>query len=641
MISEVLAVAFSVAVIFGADPAQTPKPQSALSDGERIGQLMLVTLQGLYAPNNDDRILLKNFTPGGVLMPLAAQPGQAAEYIKDLHKNRLEAKGISLLIGADIYSLTRHDSKISSSFIQFPSMTAIAAAGDISSTERLANLISDHLIGMGFNLNIGPSLCLAPTLNNSDIALDTLGSDASYAGAAGCAMLRTFKERGILALPMGFPGGGANHKGSEPATLLTPAREVEKLDLLPYKQAIDAGTPIIHVGNVLAPCLDPSLRLASLSPAIIRDLLRNKWGYKGVIVAGPMDGPEIKQMHNPSEAALMAMLAGADMLYWSQSGEHVRKSMERIAAALADGTLSPEILQGAVARILEMKAANVKPPAKIEPTKADKLTRGRYSDEAYKIERRSITLVKNDGDVLPLSKEKSFPVGVTGASGVTDLHDALEEYLKPVLQQPIRTAARLGDIEDFEIARLTQGSGMRTAICVLTDTVRMQGQMRLIRELKKKGMAVVVLALGDPRNLACYTEADAILAAYCESTQINASIRAAADVLAGQCPVRIKESVREIVVKAGSPAKFDAGKVVSGPSGRLPAPAGEFAAGTGLSYDTGSLIKKAEWDFGDGEKAKGPQVDHTYPAPGKYTLTLQVTSLTGEECRGTFEVKAE
>jgi beta-N-acetylhexosaminidase len=661
MISGVLAAAFSVAVVFGAErPATAPSkspatqaaapsaappavnPKAALSDEERIGQLMLVTLQGLYAPNNDDRILLRNFTPGGVMMPLAAQPSQAAQYVQDLHKNRLEAKGIPLLIGTDIYSLTRHDSRISSTFIQFPSMMAVSAATDPAAAERLANLISDHLIPMGFNLNMGPALSLSPTLSDADGALDTLGSDATFAGEAGLAMLRAFKERGIIAMPTGFPGGAANHNGSEPATILTPAKDVEKWDLLPYRQAIDAGAPIIHVGNILAPSLDSSLLLASLSPAIMRDLLRNKLGYKGVIVAGPMDGSEIKQLYDPSEAALKALLAGADMLYWSLPGEHVRKSMERIAAALADGTLPPAILQSALAHVLEMKAANMKPPAEIEPAKADKLSKsGKFADESYEIERRSITVVKNDGSILPLSKEGSFPLGVTGVAGVTELRDALQEYMKPVMQQPIRTAARLGDIEDFEIARLTEGSGIRTAVCVLTDTVRMQGQMRLIRELKKKGMAVVVVALGDPRNIAYYAEADAIVAAYCESTQIDASIRAAADILAGHCPIRIKESAGDIVVKAGIPAKLDAAKVVTGPSGRLPVSTGPFAAGTGLSYDVGALIKKAEWDFGDGEKAKGIQVEHTYAAPGKYTLTLQVATPNGDTCQGTFQVRAD
>lgn len=640
------AVALSAAFLFhAAEPAATPDPakQPALSTQERIAQLMLVTLQGLQGPNNDDRVLLKNFTPGGVVIPLASQPRQAAEYIQELRKNPLEMKGIPLLIGADIYSLTRHDSKIASGFIQIPTMLSVAAASDIPATQRLANLIADHLSVMGFNMNLGPSFELSSPMAAATVNMTTFGADPAFAADAGRAMLDVFTSRALLPVPMGFPGGGANRQKDGPATLVTPTQLLETHDLLPYRKAVDAGIKMLHVGTTLAPGLDKSMRPACLSPAVMRDLLRTQWKYTGVIMAGPMDSPDITRLYDPAEAAVLALQAGAGMLYWSRPGEQVRRSMERIARAVGDGTLSPQILDAALLHILELKASGAAAVTPPDPGKAASLAKkNKYPKEAYEIERLSVTLIKNNGNILPLAKNKSFPLGVTGVTGVTLLREALEEYMKPIFEQPIRTAAQVGDIEDFEITRLTAGSGMKTAICVLTDMARMKGQSRLIRELKKSGMDVVVVALGSPNNLAYYTEADAILAVYCEAAQCDASIKAAADALAGKCPVRIAPARKELHTKAGKPQKFDVRTVVKGPAGRLPVAVSEtFPAGLGLSYSPESLLKKAQWDFGDGKQIKGLQVEYTYPAPGPYTLTLHVTTLQGEEATGTFNMLVE
>jgi len=639
----VLSAAF---LLQAAEPAAAPAPaakQPGLSLQERVAQLMLVTLEGIQGPNNDDRVLLKKYTPGGVLIPLASQPRQAAEYIQELRKNPLEAKGIPLLIGTDIYSLTRHDSKIASGFIQIPTMLSVAAASDVPATQRLANLIADHLTVMGFNMNLGPSFELSSPMASAAVNLATFGADAAFAADAGCAMLDVFKTRGLLPVPMGFPGGGANRQKDGPATLVTPASRLDTQDLLPYRKAVDAGIKLLHVGPTLAPGLDPSLRPACLSAPIMRDLLRTKWNYTGVIMAGPIDSPDVTRLYDPAEAAVLALQAGADILYWSRPGEQVRRAMERIALAINDGTLSQQTIDAAVLHVLELKASGAAAVVPPDPGRAASLAKkNKYPKEAYEIEGLSITLLKNNGNILPLTKEKSFPMGVTGVAGVSQLREALEEHIKPVFEQPIRTAAQLGDIEDFEITRLTAGSGMKTAICVLTDMARMQGQTRLIRELKKSGMNVVIVALGSPANLPYYAEADAILAVYCQPAQCDASIKALADALVGKGPVRIAAAGKEFQIQAGKPQKFDVSSVVKGPAGRLPVAIDKtFPAGLGLCYDPAALLKKAQWDFGDGENAKGLQVEHTYPNPGQYTLSLTVTTQQGEETTGTFTISVK
>ena len=622
------------------------REQEARALRGQVSQLMLVTLKGLYGPNSDDREVLTQCPPGGVVIPLIVKPQDAAEYITGLRSMPIEKRsGIPLLIGANLYDLPRHERGAAASFAQLPSLLSIAAAGDMALTERLAKLTADHLSTMGFTLNLGPALDLAPTLADATGNVQHFGSNPNFAAAAGGTIITALGANGVLSMPMGFPGGGCNRLPRSPATLLTPRSRLMQEDLFPFVRAIERGAVLLHVGNTLAPTIDAESRPASLSAAVMRDLIRKELRYQGVIVAGPMDAGEIKRLYDPERAAILALEAGADMLYWGEPGPHVTKAVEAIARAVEKGALDGKKISAALERVVKLKKDRGLSAREL-PNKgkaAALATKNRYPKEAYEIERHSITLVQNRDNVLPLTKGASIPVGVTGVVGVEVLQKALKEHLDVVVEQPIATAKHLGDIEDFEISRLTEhGQGMRTAVCVFTDMPRTQGQVRLTRELKKSGARVVVVLLGYPRALPQLTDADAIVLAYCDPGMCAESLRAVADVLVGQGPVAVLPAVREMKTQTGKAEVFNVADVTRSPTGRLPVSlAAPFAAGFTLSYDASTAIKKAEWDFGDKKDAKGPRVEHAFRAPGRYSVTLTVTDKHGEASSGVFDVVAE
>jgi beta-N-acetylhexosaminidase len=620
--------------------------QEAVELRARVAQLMLVTLKGLYGPNREDRELMTHCPPGGVIIPVVVNPRDAAEQILTLRAMPQESrKGIPLFIGANLYDLPRHERGAASSFAQLPSLLSIAASGDLASTERLARLSADQLATMGFNLNLGPSLELAPVLPEAVGSVDHFGSDQKFAAEAGTVILDTLASSRILAMPMGFPGGGRNHLPNSPATLLTPRARLAQEDLLPFIRAIEHGAPMIHVANTLVPAIDPDSRPASLSPAVMRDLLRVELKFQGVIVAGPMDAPEIERLYDPTQATIRALQAGADMIYWNEAGPRVTKAVEAIAHAVETGGLRAEIINAALDRIIKLKAAQDLLRRDLpKPKKAAALeTKSRYPNEAYEVERRSITLIQNRDNVLPLTRNGSAPVGITGVVGVDELKKLLEKPIKTVVEQPIRTARHVGDIEDFEIFRLTQNSrGIHTVVCVLTNTSKSQGQVRLVREFKKNGARVVVVLLGYPANLPQLVDADAIVLAYCDASNCAESIRAAADILLGEGPIAVLPGVREMKSKVGKAEVFNAPDVVRSPAGRLPVTLAEpFVAGFTLSYDPAPVIKKVEWDFGDGAKANVVRAEHAYQAQGRYTVTLTVTDKRDGVSSGTFSVVVE
>ena len=613
---------------------------------ERVSHLMLVTLQGRYGPNAPDRELLKECTPGGVIIPQGMEPRYAAEYIVDLRALPAEQKtGIPLFIGTDLYSFTQGVRNVPSTFVQLPSLLCVAAAADERASERMAGLVAEHLAIMGFNMSLGPSLELAPRLSGATGALQTLGSDPRFAAEAGGAILDALEADGILAVPTGFPGGGADRLPRNPAALLTPRKILREQDLAPYIRAIERGVPIIHVANTLAPTIDPGSRPASLSPAVMRDLLRGELMFSGVIVAGPIDAPDIRRLHDPAMAAVLAMASGADMVYWAEGGERVMKGVDAIVKAVEKGGLNDTAINASLARVLALKQdRKLLERKRPSPKEADALAKKkRYSEEAYEIERRSITLVQNRGSVLPLTAKRSVPIGITGTVGVEELKKALGKHIKQVVMQPISSAKHLGDIEDFEIRRLTSHiEGIRTVVCVLTNTPKTGGQVRLLRELRDAGVKLVVVLLGYPKNLPVLADADAVVLGYSQGPDIALSMMAVADVLAGMGPLGILGSGRDWTTRTGKTETFSIQDLVRAPAGRLPVTIGDrFTAGYAVGYDPSFNVKKAEWDFADGTRASGLQVSHAFAEAGRYPVTLSVTDKNNELTEATLNVVVE
>ena len=414
-----------------ADPVAAGIEQMSLK--RKVSQLMVVTLQGVTGPAVDDFAFLKSYTPGGAIIRQLIKPATAVSYVTRL-RGVEQLTGIPLLVGANLYELTKRGRNLPSAYVQLPSPLSIAAAQDPENTEKLAELLAQFLVSMGFNLHLGPNLALAPTLKEARGDIYNFGSKPEFVGEAGLAMVKAMNAAGVLATPMGFPGGGLNRLPKTRAVLLTPGPLLAETDLYPFKQIIEAGAPMLHVGNTLAPGIDPRSCPASLSDRVMRDLLREELGYTGVILAGPMDSPDILDQYDAAEAAVIALQSGADMLYWRGADNLVMRVIDRLVSAVEEGRLAAALIDQALERVLQMKEVHFSGERpEIDEQKASALEhKKKIVDQVYEIERRSITLVKNSGKLIPLNGSHAMPIGLTGVVGVNEMHPYLEEYAKPI-----------------------------------------------------------------------------------------------------------------------------------------------------------------------------------------------------------------
>lgn len=612
---------------------------------ERISQLQMVKLRGRLGPDASERQILEKYTPGAVIVSNLTRPRNAVDYALALQDNPVRSQhGVPVLIGADLAELpVAFGMQKEDHFAPLPSMLAIAAANDPVATRELAGLYADHLATMGFSFQAGPCLALAPDLPDAKGGLQCLGSDPAFVGETAEIFLRAFAERDLTILFTGFPGGYWNQSGDAPPMLLTPERAMTDHDLLPYKRAIMAGARMFLVGNILTPHLDKDHSTASLSPKVMKELLREDLLYPGLVVAGPIDGLAVPPGTSQGAVAVAALKAGADMLLWERPGLYVMKAVETIVRAVEEEEISETAINVSVTRLLQLKEdLKLRTKETSAEKDVDQLEKRRaYPEAARRIERRSVTIVKNNDGVLPLSRERSTPVGITGVTGVSELFDALEKDLKNVAQQKIVTAKHGGEIYDFEIHRLTsRAKGVRTVIIVLTNELRAQGKVELIRKLRDIGARVVVILVGYPHTLGDLKEADAIVTVYSDPAASTAAMSAVAHALLGKGAIAVRPPDDTLRLSVGTPMTLDAPEWVRSPAGRLPVTLEPpFVCGLGYSFLAPDTIKKVRWDFGDGGASKEHTARHAYNAPGKYTITLTVTDAFGETNSGIAHVE--
>jgi beta-N-acetylhexosaminidase len=627
-----------------AEPEDTVQTQvEEMTLDQKIAQVFIVPLQGGLTPNSNDRQFLEAYPPGGILLQDVTKPRNAITLIKAIRDTK-KSHGVPILIGTNVFAPSDKERGISELFLRVPSMTAISAANHDAATRDLFALLAEDLSLMGFDFHLGPDLLLASSLDPTK-SPDNFGSDPAHTAALGAVFNASLREHHVVWVPAGFPGGGGNKKGRNPAILLTPRNQVFEEDLRPYAQAIEDGINMIHVGNILVPTLDAAAPPASLSPRVMKSLLRQGLNFDGIIVAGPMDAPEITAKLPPAQAVMRSLSSGADMILLNEQGVKALKTIAQVSVAIQKGEFDESIIDAAVTRILQMKIdTGLLGKTLPEEKAADRIeTKRGKSNASYTIDRAAITLLKNDNAILPLDKKRSHPVVLTGVEGTKELQIELEEHFKKVFVQRIVSAKHATRIQDFEFKRvLNLTKGARNIIYILSDVADMTTQYELLRQIKAQGGNLIVISLDYPKSARILEPADAVILAYPANHTLQETLKAVSDVLMGDAPVQILPATNALLGRVGTEIQFNVRDVIRSPSGRLPIDLSEaFPAGRSISYAPTLALQKIQWDFGDGKNSSEFASVHVYKEPGEYVATLTIKSKGRDPVIGTFPITIE
>ena len=197
-----------------------------------------------------------------------------------------------------------------------PSMRTIGKLGDADFAQRAASIVARGLAVMGFNCNFAPVLDVDSNPHNPIIGDRSFSNDPHLVAHMGMAFARGLSRNGVLACGKHFPGHGDTQLDShfDLPTVSRPLAQLESVELLPFREAVARHIDALMTAHVVYPELDAEAVPATLSRPILTSLLRDSWGYRGVVFSDDLEMKAVSSQYSLDACAKQAIRAGCDML---------------------------------------------------------------------------------------------------------------------------------------------------------------------------------------------------------------------------------------------------------------------------------------------------------------------------------------
>lgn len=216
----------------------------------------------------------------------------------------------------------------------------------------LGRLFAAELRPLGIDIDFAPVLDVDSNADNPVIGERSFSSDPELVARIGCALIEGLQSGGVAACGKHFPGHGDTDSDShfDLARLSHSIQRLRAVELVPFHAAAKAGVASIMTSHILFTALDAT-RPATMSPAVLQDLLRGELGFGGVIVSDDLEMKAIASHFPMPDAAVDAVRAGCDLLLCCHTPSLQRAIIDALSKAIRDGSLARDIVDASHRRL--------------------------------------------------------------------------------------------------------------------------------------------------------------------------------------------------------------------------------------------------------------------------------------------------
>ena len=430
---------------------------------------------------------------------------------------------------------------------------AVGASGNPDYARRMGEITAREARALGIQQILAPVVDVNNNAANPVINVRSFGEDPAEVARYVAAFIKGAQHEGVIATAKHFPGHGNtatdSHRGL-PILNLSLA-DLNRVELVPFRSAIDAGVGSVMVGHIAVPKIEPTqitplprkpdykptyadsevivenaTAPASMSPALT-GLLRRDLGFNGIVVTDAMDMSGLTIYFKQDEAAVRAVLAGADMLLKPADAD-AEPAIRGLPEAVRSGRVTEKRIEESARKILAAKYDLGLVKQRIAPI--DEIDRVVSSPEALKLTREiaehAITLVRNDAKLLPLNLRtdaRIFNLAITNG-------DDRAFISNPFVSELTRAGRRVETIvlddrsSDAEVQKaIERASGADLVIASLYGRVR-TGQsasiglpepgVRALNALLSRNRPVLGISFGNPYVLESFPAMKTYMVAY-------------------------------------------------------------------------------------------------------------------------------
>jgi len=239
-------------------------------------------------------------------------------------------------------------------FTQFPGNPPITNAAEAT---RFAEITAAELASVGINMDLAPVLDVAPEGFDSVMIARAFGSDPDRVGRLGETVIDGLQSRGIMAVAKHFPGIGRTRLDShlDLPVLDADLSSLEDFDIIPFRAAIEKQVAGVMLSHILYRRLDPQWP-ASLSARIARGLLRNRLGFRGIVITDDLEMGAITRHYGFTSAIRQVLRADIDTALICHSAEKVQTAHALMTRKIGGSAKRRGQAESAAARIMTLKS---------------------------------------------------------------------------------------------------------------------------------------------------------------------------------------------------------------------------------------------------------------------------------------------
>jgi beta-N-acetylhexosaminidase len=393
-----------------------------MSPEEKVGQLFMIWVRARFVNIESpdyaqlrDTIRRDHIGSLAMTVPvdgpflIKSEPYEAGMLLNQLQRD----SKLPLLIAADFergVSMRLYGTTV------FPHAMAFGAAGKQDYAERFGKITAREARAVGVHWNFFPDADVNSNPANPIINTRSFGENPEAVGNLVASYIQGAHAEGMMTTAKHFPGHGDTDTDSHLGVARVGGNlaRLQSVELPPFRKAVEAGVDSVMVAHVSVPALeaDPN-KVATVSPAIVTDLLEKQLGFKGIVVTDALDMAGLTRLYaaNIGRAAVDAFKAGSDLLIIPADLEASYKSM---LDAVKTGEISEQRVDESVLKLLKAKASLGLHKARL--VNVDELSKqvGKPEDIAFgeEVADAAVTLVRDNGHLLPLKHQGTVDTGL-------------------------------------------------------------------------------------------------------------------------------------------------------------------------------------------------------------------------------------
>ena len=518
---------------------------------DKISQMIMIRMDGNFHNNEswkkkDIEYFIKKYKIGGLITFTGNIHGtfENIKYFQSISETPLfiasdYERGLGVFINGTL----------------FPSNMAIAATGDTTYSYLQGKITAIEAKSIGVNFILAPVLDINNNKNNPIINFRSYGDNPKLVSKYGISFIEGVQDQGLIACAKHYPGHGNTNTDSHTRLPIIDISKKELYDneLYPFKKAVLSGVKSIMTGHIVIPSIDQDNIPATFSKKIVNDVLIEDWNYNGLIITDALEMGALTSNVWHGESAIKAIEAGADILLLPLNAT---SAIESIYKAVQNGRISLDRINYSYNKIIKQKKEMglFTPPYNDWSDVEDKVASLENRKIANKIAEKSITLVKNNKNIIPFKPSNYKKVTHLLLSTDNDLRQRLKPFARDIRYihgnvNEVYVNDKLTSLGKQDILNKIKGS----ELIIVSMLIRISmdkglstidnSHNELLSDLKSLNIPVVGISFGSP-YLPDYNYLDAYLCSYgYGSVSLNASTDAlfGRKDISGELPINLND----------------------------------------------------------------------------------------------------